>query len=422
MIEYLSNSDLAHNHYYNGMYSKDESFSDWYNKKYSNPTQTSSVADVISPSTNYSDVSKKTERFNRRWNRKLQDIKSIPVGIRSSTPKVNPAIRNMDVDMSFLNNLKKQNLHSVVSDILRQGAPSIKPISIPTQKVDLNVDFSNVPEIIGTDNIPGFDAALNKNIYNKAHSDIPVVNDVKINKPSGIIDRIKKIFSFKPGGKIDYDGITREYINFGPIYKKFADHTGVYEMIVPNKKDTIWISKDSGKEMIVRTSSDGYVGNFTDVYGNSGNLSPEEMRFVRRDVGSRTDNIPHKKYIIDRYGDEMLMPENKSNIQSKQEGGEVVNDKMANIRDRHRFAKQKSYSNGNTAYIMTVGPDLDFFNDFNGRTDTLITKKIGFRSPKEYSNEDLGHIFETTLPSVAKFFGYKSKYQQALDDIEKIKR
>ena len=96
------------------------------------------------------------------------------------------------------------------------------------------------------------------------------------------------------------------------------------------------------------------------------------------------------------------------------------NNKLQNIRDRHNTAKKRVFAQGNTSYDMTIGPDLDLFNDFNGKTDTLIRKSVGFRSPKEYSNEDLGHRLETIFPRAAKFFGYKSGFQKALDDINKM--
>ena len=95
-------------------------------------------------------------------------------------------------------------------------------------------------------------------------------------------------------------------------------------------------------------------------------------------------------------------------------------DKLQNIRDRHNSAKKRVFARGNTSYDMTVGHDLDLFNEFNGDRDTLIRKSVGFRSPKTYSNEDIGHKFETAFPNVAKFFGYKSGYQKVLDEINSM--
>lgn len=112
----------------------------------------------------------------------------------------------------------------------------------------------------------------------------------------------------------------------------------------------------------------------------------------------------------------------KKPVKKCQEGEEIVNDKMQNIRDRHKFAKKHVFAKGNTSYDMTIGHDLDFFNDFNGKTDTLIRKSVGFKFPKSYSNEDIGRRFEIAFPSVAKFFGYKSGFQKALEDIDSMQR
>lgn len=110
----------------------------------------------------------------------------------------------------------------------------------------------------------------------------------------------------------------------------------------------------------------------------------------------------------------------KKKVKKAQGGEELVNDKLQNIRDRNKFAKKRTFSKGNTSYDMTIGPDLNLFNDFNGKVDTLIRKSYGFKSPRSYSNEDLGHRFEVAFPGVAKFFGYKSGYQKSLDDINKM--
>lgn len=110
----------------------------------------------------------------------------------------------------------------------------------------------------------------------------------------------------------------------------------------------------------------------------------------------------------------------KKKVKKCRDGEELVNDKLQNIRDRNKFAKKSAFSKGNTSYDMTIGPDLNLFNDFNGKVDTLIRKSYGFKSPRSYSNEDLGHRFEVVFPGVAKFFGYKSGYQKALDDINSM--
>ena len=102
--------------------------------------------------------------------------------------------------------------------------------------------------------------------------------------------------------------------------------------------------------------------------------------------------------------------------------GRVVdyNDRMANRRDRHANARKYTFSKDNRSYDMTVGSDLTLLGDYTGNIDTLIGKSVGFRKPVYSSNEDLGHRFETTFPRVAKAIGFKSDFQQALDDIKSI--
>ena len=105
-------------------------------------------------------------------------------------------------------------------------------------------------------------------------------------------------------------GIVKESINFGPEYKKFEDNTGRYERVVLPKQDTIWRINDYGADKSVYTTTNGYDGRFEDVYGGYRQLTPEEINAVKRDVEFRIKNIPHKKYLIEKYGEEMLMPEN----------------------------------------------------------------------------------------------------------------
>lgn len=121
--------------------------------------------------------------------------------------------------------------------------------------------------------------------------------------------------SMANGGETD--GIKKTSINYGPDFKEFEDNTGRYTRIIPNKQDTIWVFNDWGTNREVRTSPYGYIGRFDDIYGNNRQLSPEESTVVRKEVESRMQNIPHKKYLIDRYGDEMLMPENKTKHSGK---------------------------------------------------------------------------------------------------------
>jgi hypothetical protein len=104
--------------------------------------------------------------------------------------------------------------------------------------------------------------------------------------------------------------------------------------------------------------------------------------------------------------------------------GRVVdyNDRMENRRARHATAKKYTFSKDNRSYDMTVGSDLTLLGDYTGNIDTLIGKSVGFRKPVYFSNEDLGHRFEKTFPRVAKAIGFKSDFQQALDDIKSIKK
>ena len=96
--------------------------------------------------------------------------------------------------------------------------------------------------------------------------------------------------------------------------------------------------------------------------------------------------------------------------------------KMENIRDRHNSAKQEVYTDGKTAYVMTTGKDLDFFNNYTRDRDTLIQVIRGFKKPKRFENESLGHKFEMVFPGIAEFLGYKSGYQKHLDNINELKK
>ena len=125
-------------------------------------------------------------------------------------------------------------------------------------------------------------------------------------KNANLFNNVK---SMAGGG--DTDGIKKTGINYGPDFKEFEDFTGRYTRIIPNKQDTVWIFNDWGTNREVRTSPTGYIGRLDDIYGNNRSLSPEESAIVRKAVESRMQNIPHKNYLLEKYGDEMLMPENK---------------------------------------------------------------------------------------------------------------
>ena len=125
-------------------------------------------------------------------------------------------------------------------------------------------------------------------------------------KNANLFNNVK---SMEAGGNTD--GIKKTGINYGPEFKEFEDLTGKYTRIIPNKQDTIWVFNDYGTNREVRTSPTGYVGRIDDIYGNNRQLSPEESAIVRKVVESRIKSIPHKNYLLGKYGDEMLMPENK---------------------------------------------------------------------------------------------------------------
>ena len=96
--------------------------------------------------------------------------------------------------------------------------------------------------------------------------------------------------------------------------------------------------------------------------------------------------------------------------------------KIGNIKDRHNSAKQEVFTDGRTAYVMTTGKDLDLFNNYTGDRDTLIQVVRGFKSPKKFENESLGHKFEVAFPGIAEFLGYKSGYLKNLDKINELKK
>lgn len=96
--------------------------------------------------------------------------------------------------------------------------------------------------------------------------------------------------------------------------------------------------------------------------------------------------------------------------------------KIGNIKDRHNSAKQEVFTDGRTAYVMTTGKDLDLFNNYTGDRDTLIQVVRGFKNPKKFENESLGHKFEVEFPGIAEFLGYKSGYLKNLEKINELKK
>lgn len=107
-------------------------------------------------------------------------------------------------------------------------------------------------------------------------------------------------------------GIIKERISFGPEYTGFTDNTGKYKRVVTTNQDTTWVyqTPDDKIELKAFPTSYGYGGYKIDSAEGSDILPPHAAEIVRRDVESRIKNIPHKKYLIEKYGKEMFLPEN----------------------------------------------------------------------------------------------------------------
>ena len=125
-----------------------------------------------------------------------------------------------------------------------------------------------------------------------------------------IVNMFKKPAKFDDGGEVNPDGIIKQYINFGPEYKRFEDNTGRYERVATTKQDTVWRFNDYTTDQAVYTTPKGYVGRLEDIYGGYRDLTPEEIMTVRKAVESRMQNVPQNKSLQDRYRMETFMPEN----------------------------------------------------------------------------------------------------------------
>lgn len=125
-----------------------------------------------------------------------------------------------------------------------------------------------------------------------------------------IVNMFKKPAKFDDGGEVNPDGVIKQYINFGPEYKRFEDNTGRYERVATTKQDTVWRFNDYTTDKAVYTTPKGYVGRFEDIYGGYRDLTPEEIVAVRKSVESRMQNVPQNKSLQDRYRMETFMPEN----------------------------------------------------------------------------------------------------------------
>lgn len=130
--------------------------------------------------------------------------------------------------------------------------------------------------------------------------------------------RYPNVKTMQGGGEANNDGIKRLKINFGPEVSTFEDNTGEYKRVVfKNPADTLWSYKGLGTNRFVGTDQNGYVGMLEDIYGNNRFLTTEEANVLKNSVESRIKNIPYKKHLLEKYGDEMLLPENKAKIIKK---------------------------------------------------------------------------------------------------------
>lgn len=130
-----------------------------------------------------------------------------------------------------------------------------------------------------------------------------------------------KINKCQEGEKFGDDGIKRVGVYFDDKtgHREFADSRGRYmRTTFPN--DTIWSYNDYGTDRTVYTTPNGRVGYIDDIYGNRDTLSSEEMKRVVDAIEARMKHFTkdeRRNYVINRYGDEMLMPENKSSKDKK---------------------------------------------------------------------------------------------------------
>lgn len=137
-------------------------------------------------------------------------------------------------------------------------------------------------------------------------------------------------YARKSGGKINKcqggrsfgdDGIKRIGVYFDDKTgnREVEDASGRY-IRTTFPKDTIWTFNDYGTDRSVYTTPKGRVGYIDDIYGNFDTLSLADIKKVVDAVEARMKNFTkdeRRNYIINRYGDEMLMPENKSSKDKK---------------------------------------------------------------------------------------------------------
>ena len=119
-----------------------------------------------------------------------------------------------------------------------------------------------------------------------------------------------KAYGLQKGGEINKESITLGKAK----YSGYSDLTGKYkEVAFPS--DTTWVYRtpDGKMELTAMPTDYGYGGYKIEPGGDSRILTPEEAALLREQVKSRIKNIPHKDYLINRYGKEMMLPENLKN-------------------------------------------------------------------------------------------------------------
>lgn len=120
----------------------------------------------------------------------------------------------------------------------------------------------------------------------------------------------RPIEKHEDGNKINRIGITIGNAK----NREFNDLTGKYLRTV-YPKDTVWHYNNNNESRTVYTTPDGYWGVLDNINGQSRALTDNEIQIARDAVESRVKNFTKDeriKYLINRYGDEMLLPENKT--------------------------------------------------------------------------------------------------------------
>ena len=135
-------------------------------------------------------------------------------------------------------------------------------------------------------------------------------NGVDYHSGSDMYDRYEsafKAYGLQKGGEIKKESIKLGKAN----YSGFEDLTGKYKRIA-YPQDTTWVyrSPDGKMELTAMPTDYGYGGYKIEPGGDSRILTQEEASLLREQIESRIKNIPHKNYLIEKYGEEMFMTEN----------------------------------------------------------------------------------------------------------------